>query len=234
MAQYAEITNIEVPDKAVAGSRVDVRVTIKNKASFEIGIMVGGALEYGVTPWPTITFPNNWANFPAGQSYYFGGYFTMPSARTKVHAYSYFYTAEGWVFDDEEIKTIEVAGVVGWYQADVKTISVTRGAELVEGWYEADVRIIYVDKGPALVEGWYQADVKTISVMRGAELVEGWYQADVKIISVTRPGEEPPDGEEGKFPWGVALIAAGGAVALAAAIPKKKTAGKKTLAKKKG
>jgi hypothetical protein len=112
MALYAEITSIEVVSSAPAGSRVDVRVTIKNKASVETGIKVGGALEYGVTPWPGITFPNDWANFPPGQSYYFDGYFTMPDKAVTVHAYSYWYGADGtWHFDDEKTKSVALAEV---------------------------------------------------------------------------------------------------------------------------
>jgi hypothetical protein len=112
MALYAEITNIEVVSEANAGSQVSVRVTIKNKASVETGIMVGGALEYGVSPWPGITFPNNWANFPPGVSYYFDGYFTMPPANVKIHAYSYWYGDGAWHFDDEKTKDVKLAGLV--------------------------------------------------------------------------------------------------------------------------
>lgn len=106
---YTEITSVEAPASAVAGSMVTVRVTIKNRHSSEIGIMVGGALEYGVIPWPAITFPNNWANFPAGVSFYFDGTFRMPDNDTIIHAYSYYYTPQGWVFDDEKTRKITVS-----------------------------------------------------------------------------------------------------------------------------
>lgn len=112
MAQVAEILLIESPAEAVAGSRVDIRVHIKNTATVEVGIMVDGALEYGVTPWPGITFPNNWANFPADQSYYFEGYFTMPSAGVKIHAYSYWYGDGSWHPDDEKTKDVELTELV--------------------------------------------------------------------------------------------------------------------------
>jgi hypothetical protein len=56
MAQYAQIVEIVAPSQAVSGERVDITVRIKNTYAAAIGIMVGGALEYGVTPWPGITF----------------------------------------------------------------------------------------------------------------------------------------------------------------------------------
>jgi len=109
---YTEITVVEAPASASAGSLVQVRVSIKNKTSSTIGIMVGGALEYGVSPWPTISFPNNWANFPAGQSYYFDGTFTMPAYAVVIHAYSYYYGSDSlWHFDDEKTKSVGLSQV---------------------------------------------------------------------------------------------------------------------------
>jgi len=109
MAQVAEITEIVAPSEAVAGSTVTIRVTIKNLASVEAGIMVGGALEYGPIPWPGITFPNSWANVPAGQTQSFSGYFTMPNSDVTIHAYSYWYGEDGaWHFDDEKTKNVSL------------------------------------------------------------------------------------------------------------------------------
>ena len=62
MAQYADIVEIVAPAEAAAGSKVDITVRIKNLHSSTIGVMVEGALEYGVTPWPTISLPDNTAN----------------------------------------------------------------------------------------------------------------------------------------------------------------------------
>lgn len=123
---YTEITSVEAPVSAPAGSLVAVRVTIRNKYSAEIGIMVGGALEYGVSPWPTISFPNNSANFPAGVSYYFDGSFEMPyyppGKEIIIHAYSYYYTVEGWVFDDERTRVITIGGPA---EAEFQSLVVT-------------------------------------------------------------------------------------------------------------
>lgn len=105
---YTEITSVEAPASAAAGNLVTVRVTIKNRHSSEVSIMVGGTLEYGVTPWPMISFPDYWANFPAGVSYYFDGTFTMPAYAVVIHAYSYYYTDQGWVFDDEKTRKVSL------------------------------------------------------------------------------------------------------------------------------
>jgi hypothetical protein len=111
MAQYADIVEIEAPGEAVAGARVDIKVYIKNLESRTIGLMVGGALEYGEIPWPTIEFPNDYANFPPGETYYFAGYFTMPDSDVTIHAYSYWYGVDStWHFDDEDTKDVSLAG----------------------------------------------------------------------------------------------------------------------------
>jgi len=112
MALYADIVQIVAPAEAVAGSRVDITVKIKNKYASAIGIMVGGALEYGVTPWPGIEFPTNNANVDAGATYSFSGYFYMPDKGVTIHAYSYWYGADGyWYFDDEMTKAVNLAAL---------------------------------------------------------------------------------------------------------------------------
>ena len=110
MAQYAQIVEIVTPSQAVSGERVDITVRIKNTYSAAIGIMVAGALEYGVTPWPGISFPENSANVNAGVTYSFSGYFTMPDKAVTIHAYSYWYGADNaWHFDDEKTKPVNLA-----------------------------------------------------------------------------------------------------------------------------
>lgn len=113
MAQYAEIVEIVAPSRAAAGSRVDITVRIKNRHSSAVGIMAGGALEYGVTPWPGINFPDNTANISAGSTHSFYGSFTMPGGDVTIHAYSYYYGTDAygyssWYFDDEKTKEVEL------------------------------------------------------------------------------------------------------------------------------
>ena len=109
MAIYADIIEIVTPGQALAGSRVDITVRVKNTYSGAVGIMVGGSQEYGITPWPGIDFPENWANFDGGAVHSFNGSFLMPDRRVTIHAYSYWYGADGsWYLDDEMTKTVEL------------------------------------------------------------------------------------------------------------------------------
>ena len=109
MAQYADIVGITVPSEAMEGSRVDITVRIKNLYSGTSGIMVGGALEYGDSPWPGITFPENSANVGPGSTHSFSGHFTMPNKKVTIHAYSYYYASDSyWHFDDELTKTVNL------------------------------------------------------------------------------------------------------------------------------
>ena len=112
MAQYADIIEIVAPSEAQAASRVDITVKIKNTYSSAIGVMVGGALEYGVSPCPGINFPEPSANVNGGATHSFSGYFSMPDKKVTIHAYSYYYGADGsWHFDDEMTRVINVVAV---------------------------------------------------------------------------------------------------------------------------
>ena len=107
---YTEIVEIAAPSSAVAGELVSVEVKIKNTYSSTIGIMAGGALEYGVTPWPGINFPDSVANVSPGETHSFTGWFTMPDRDVEIHAYSYYYGGDGyWYFDDEKTKKVSLA-----------------------------------------------------------------------------------------------------------------------------
>ena len=110
MAQYADIVEIVAPSQAAPGDLVNITVRVKNLYAAPIGIMVGGALEYGVSPWPGIEFPSNSANVDAGAIWEFSGYFYMPDKKVTIHAYSYWYGADGyWYFDDEMTKAVNLA-----------------------------------------------------------------------------------------------------------------------------
>ncbi len=112
MALYADILEIVAPSQTLPGDRVDITVRIKNTYSGAIGIMVGGAQEYGVSPWPGIDFPESSANVDGGVTYSFSGSFIMPDRRVTIHAYSYWYGADGyWHLDDEMTKVVNVAAL---------------------------------------------------------------------------------------------------------------------------
>jgi len=112
MAQYADVIEIIAPSQAAPGSRVDITVRVKNTYSGTISIMVGGALEYGVTPWPSVDFPENWANVDSGAVHAFNGSFIMPDRKVTIHAYSYWYGSDGyWYYDDELTRSVDITAV---------------------------------------------------------------------------------------------------------------------------
>ncbi len=127
MAQYADIIEIVAPGEAQVGSRVDITVKIKNTYSAAIGMMVGGALEYGVSPWPGITFTVSSVNVNSGSIYSFSGYFTMPDKKVTIHAYSYWYGSDDyWYFDDEMTKVVNLAVVVASQFGSIEIVSYER------------------------------------------------------------------------------------------------------------
>ena len=109
---YTEIVEVVAPSSAAAGETVYIQVKIKNRHTSTIGIMVGGALEYGPTPWPSINFPDNWDNVAPGATHTFYGWFTMPDSDVTIHAYSYYYSPDyGWIFDDEKTKKVSLVAL---------------------------------------------------------------------------------------------------------------------------
>jgi len=127
MAQYADIVEIVAPAEASQGSRVDITVRMKNTYSSAIGIMVGGALEYGVSPWPGTSFPEPSANVNAGVTHSFSGYFIMPDKKVTIHAYSYYYGADGsWHYDDEMTRAVNLAQEVESQFGSIEIVSYAR------------------------------------------------------------------------------------------------------------
>ena len=127
MAYYADIVEIIAPSEAKPGDRVDITVRIKNTYSSSVGIMAGGALEYGVSPWPGISFPDSSANVDGGVTHSFSGYFTMPDKRVTIHAYSYYYGSDGyWHFDDEMTRTVNLAEEIDSEFGSIAIISYQR------------------------------------------------------------------------------------------------------------
>ena len=109
MAQYADVIEIVAPAQAAPGTRVDITIRVRNTYSGAIGIMVGGELEYGASPWPGIDLTENSANVDGGVTYSFGGSFIMPGGRVTIHAYSYWYGSDNyWHFDDEMTKIVNL------------------------------------------------------------------------------------------------------------------------------
>jgi len=209
MAQYADITKIVSPQAAVAGRRVDIECHIKNLYSATIGIMVGGALEYGVSPWPGITFPESSVNVAAGQTHIFHGYFTMPARDVTIHAYSYYY-AGVWYPDDEKTKKVtawiplasttllvkEVPVVTGWIPLASTSLAVKEAMvggwiplvsttllvkqAMVGGWIPLASVSLLVKKG--IVGGWIPLASTSLSVKAGAVAGEDVFQGDLVVV----------------------------------------------------
>jgi hypothetical protein len=110
MAQYADIVEIVALSQAASGDRVDITVRIKNTYSGAIGIMLVGVPEYeDLPPGLYITFLESSANVDGGATYSFSGYFFMPEKKVTIHAYSYWYGADGsWNLDDEMTKVVNL------------------------------------------------------------------------------------------------------------------------------
>ncbi|MBA7559830.1 hypothetical protein ES708_01446 [subsurface metagenome] len=107
MGLYTEITKIDVPFEAEAGDKVSVTVKVKNTWTASQEIMIGGALDYGVSPWPTIKWSTKIKTVEAGHTASFHGSFTMPDSSLTVHAYSYYMGADGlWRYDDEATQAV--------------------------------------------------------------------------------------------------------------------------------
>ncbi|MDD5703073.1 MAG: hypothetical protein PHU23_13605 [Dehalococcoidales bacterium] len=112
MATYAQIVEIVAPAQAYPGNKVDITVKVKNLYASVISLMVGGALEYGASPWPEITYPQSGADVDGGVTYSFNGYFYMPDKSVTIHAYSYWYGGDGyWHLDDEKTKGVNIGAL---------------------------------------------------------------------------------------------------------------------------
>lgn len=198
----ADIRTITAPSEAEAGERVSIQVSIKNLHNDYMGIMVGGALEYGVVPWPQITFPNNQATFPAWQYYYFDGYFTMPyyppGKVIKIHAYSYWYgDDDAWHYDDEMVRSITTVApepepepaVIEFLDRKIISLSpVEPEPEPEPAVIEILAKkIVYLSPVPSEIE---LLDSKSVALipLEFPALVE---LLDRKVITLI-PGEEPP------------------------------------------
>lgn len=234
MALYADIIDIDAPGSAVIGSRVDITVKIRNLYPSTIGIMVGGALEYGVVPYPQITFPDDQENVAGGATHSFSGRFTMPSKDVYIHAYSYYYSSDdfAWHFDDRMTKRVVATEEPAppppppeWYYATVRYLYVRKLEVPVPQWFHAVTRYLNVRMTEPIVPivGWLYAVSKSITVKKAvAPPPVGWLYATTRLLTVKKVVVPVPPPEEVKFPWGVAAVVGGGAIALAAMAEAKK------------
>jgi len=115
---YTQIISIVAPASAGGGSRVPIKVQVRNKYSGLLGIMVSGLLEYGGDFKSTIDFPNEWLNIPSGTIWYFEGSFVMAPANAVIHCYTYVGLADRkWHLDDELTKPISLSRGTASFQS---------------------------------------------------------------------------------------------------------------------
>ena len=101
---YTDIAEIVAPSGAVAGSRVDVTIRIKNIWTATIHVAAVGVYDSEVR---FIDWPDFW--IPAGETHSFPGSFVMPGRDVNIHAYSYYEGADGyWYYDDEAAKDVKL------------------------------------------------------------------------------------------------------------------------------
>lgn len=101
---YTQITEIIAPDKAVAGTRVDVTIAIKNKYSASVHVAAIGVYDAEVR---FINWLKYW--IPAGATHSFAGSFIMPDRNVTIHAYSCYEGTDGyWYYDDEASKDVQL------------------------------------------------------------------------------------------------------------------------------
>jgi len=103
--KYTEITSIVAPASAVAGSKVDVTVNIKNIDSL-FDHLVACLVIYDGT-----RFIDQVANIRSLQTHSFTGSFTMPNKAVTIYAYSYYPVGADWILDDQAQKNVALAVV---------------------------------------------------------------------------------------------------------------------------
>ncbi|MBA7636176.1 hypothetical protein ES703_43791 [subsurface metagenome] len=199
---YTDIVALDAPSSAVAGSRVDVTVRIKNKYSASVLIMAVVIIDGIFFEWDTAY--EYWV--PAGATHSFLGHFTMPSRAITITARSYYYYGEGlYYLDDERTKSVSLGEVVGWQLLDTASVSVKSLAPPVIGWQLLDSRTLAVAFVPPVV-GWQLLDSRTIAIKSAPPPVVGWQLLDEKTVGLTAgpPEEVPPEYEliqHTIYPW---------------------------------
>ena len=100
---YTDVVEIVAPSSAVAGSRVDVTIAIKNKYSASVHVAAIGVYDSEVR---FIDWLDYW--IPAVATHSFSGSFIMPDRDVTIHAYSYYEGDGYWYYDDEATKDVSL------------------------------------------------------------------------------------------------------------------------------
>lgn len=99
VGDYTEIVDIEAPDSAAAGERVDVTVKIEN-------IDTENHLIACVAEVDTLRFIDEVQIIEAGKTNSYNGAFLMGGGDVTIHAYSYYPSGAEWIPDDRAEKDV--------------------------------------------------------------------------------------------------------------------------------
>jgi len=102
---YTEILGIVAPSEAVAGSIVNLVVTVRSLYTATMSVKVGGTFDSTVLGFSSIQA------LSPGMSKAFNISFIMPNSDVTVVAVSYYRGVEVWIADDEISKNITLTGV---------------------------------------------------------------------------------------------------------------------------
>lgn len=220
MAQYADITGLNVPSKAAPGDVVSVDITIKNIWTADVQVAAVGVLdsEQRFIDWLQ-------ALISPGASKVFSGSFIMPNRGVTINAYSYWYGTDGsWHSGDAMSKNVSLAGA-GWVAlGELTGLSLVFGAPPVAGWVELGM-LSNLSVVALPIAGWVQlGELSNLPIT--ALPISGWIElGSLLSLSLTVPGVTPPPvkpPEGGGFPWVPAALIGGGAAVVVAAVAKKK------------
>ncbi len=124
MAQYAQVYTVSAVSEARYNESVAVAARIKNIGSTPITMMARGALEYGVSPWPTTNFQDSPFTLNAGSLKWVTSVFQMPSHDVRFHVYTYWYGSDNtYHFDDDYVWDIDLKEVLYAFGAGIPTVS---------------------------------------------------------------------------------------------------------------
>ena len=174
---YTEIVAVDAPSSAVAGSRVDVTIRIKNIWTDYVHVSAIGVYD---SEERFIDWLDYW--IPPGSTHSFSGSFIMPAKDVTIHAYSWYEGEDGYLyFDDEAERDVRLGEVVGWQLLDTRLAGV--GTILPEvGWQLLDSRTLAVKSVPPVV-GWQLLDSRTLAV-KSVPPVVGWQLLDSRTLAV--------------------------------------------------
>lgn len=104
MAKYTDIIEIDAPDSAAQGKRVDVTVKVKNIDTVNHYIACVAIVD-------GLRFIDQVAVIPAEETHSYSGAFLMAAGDVTIYAYSYYPVGPDWILDDTAEKDVALTEV---------------------------------------------------------------------------------------------------------------------------